>query len=101
NKGSEEGGEGKTEFFQELAVDSKNSVLSKSRNKNLQSSKNLFFTKFSHNSEIPIKHSRRKQPFYRTPQDMLIKRKPKYQVLRKKRIKVSAIPGYPFQGLKK
>lgn len=101
NKGSDEGGEGKTGFFQELAVDSKNSVLSKSRNKNLQSSKNLFFTKFSHNSEIPIKHSRRKQPFYRTPQDMLIKRKPKYQVLRKKRIKVSAIPGYPFQGLKK
>jgi hypothetical protein len=88
-------------LFRELSFDLKSSVSSKGRNKNLQASKNLFLTKFSHNSEIPIKHSRRKQPFFKTPKDMVIKRKPKYQILRKKRIKLSAIPYYPFQGLKR
>lgn len=88
-------------LFQELSFDTQSSISSKSRNKNLQVSKNLFFTKFSHNSEIPVKQSRRKQPFFKIPKDMTIKRKPKYQILRKKRIKVSSIPHYPFQGLKK
>src|SRR5690606_32040447 len=74
---------------------------SQNRNRNLQKSKNFLFNKSSSNisSELLSKADERKKRFFRNRTNTV--RTPRYQRLRKKRIKISSIPGYPFQSLKK
>ncbi len=64
-------------------------------------SKNFLFNKSSSNtsSELLSKADERKKRFFRNRTNSV--RTPRYQRLRKKRIKISSIPGYPFQSLKK